>query len=231
MQRNSACSPARREPTPRPHSIATSASSPSNGSAVCHSWSAGLKWAPREAVSRDAKERARDDEVRTLQPATSTGREGTHCVTPPVVPSASRPDRDEATHEKGSGSDSARELRRNHPRVALTRGHNGNRIGTLVTNRPSYPCAARRRHDECASSPTQWRRAEATAAGSDREAWPAGRRTSAVHAPRSLLQRRAPRHAGRPTGPLAAGDAPRRAGHRRLFDGPMAPALAKTASR
>ena len=109
--------------------------------------------AARKAVSRDANQRARDDEVGTLQPATSTGREGTHRVTPPVVPGASRADRDEGTHEKGSGSDSAYELCRKHPRLALTRGHSGNRIGTLVTNRPSYPYAVQGRQGECASPP------------------------------------------------------------------------------
>ena len=58
---------------------------------------AGLLRAPREAVSRDAKERARGDEVGTLQPAITGRPRGTHCVTPPVVPSASRPDCGEGT--------------------------------------------------------------------------------------------------------------------------------------
>ena len=102
---------------------------------------------PRKAVSRDAKERARNDEVRTLPPATSTGPEGTHRVTTRVVPSASRPDRGEATHEKRPGSDSACELRRNHPRLALTRGHSETVLGpwSPAARAPPVPPWAPRR--------------------------------------------------------------------------------------
>jgi hypothetical protein len=85
-------------------------------------------WAPRQAVRRDAVKRARERKVRALRPATATFREGTHCVTPPVVSGASRPDNREATHEQGPCNDPARDLWRNHQRLALTRGHGGNGI-------------------------------------------------------------------------------------------------------
>ena len=64
-------------------------------------------------------------EVGTLQPASATLRQGTHCVTSPVVSGASRPDHHEATHEERPGNDPACDLCRDHQRGALTRGHRG----------------------------------------------------------------------------------------------------------
>jgi hypothetical protein len=90
-------------------------------------------------VRRDAVERAREREVRTLRPATATVREGTHCVTTPVVSGASRPDRREATHEQRSCNEPARDLCRDHQQPALTRGHGRHGIEALANNRAELP--------------------------------------------------------------------------------------------
>jgi hypothetical protein len=71
-------------------------------------------------------------------------REGTHCVTPPVVSGSSRPDSREATHEKRPCNDPARDLSRDRQRLALTRGHRGHGIeARWPTAAPSYLSAVR----------------------------------------------------------------------------------------
>jgi hypothetical protein len=82
-------------------------------------------------LGRDAIQRAREDEVRTLQPALATHGERANRVSLPVVPDSPRPDRDEATHEQRGRDDPARDLRWNDSRPRLTRPHGAHAIETL----------------------------------------------------------------------------------------------------